>query len=53
MNKKKDNGGLVNETSADIIQAYPQRFGHFVSLPLPDIDGSLAEIDLHPVLWRP
>jgi predicted TIM-barrel fold metal-dependent hydrolase len=34
----------VNETSADIIREHPQRFGHFVSLPLPDIDGSLAEI---------
>jgi hypothetical protein len=31
----------INETSADIVREHPQRFGHFVSLPLPDIAGSL------------
>jgi len=34
----------INETSADIVREHPQRFGHFISLPLPDIDGSLDEI---------
>ena len=36
----------INETSADMVREHPQRFGHFISLPLPDIDGSLAEIAL-------
>jgi len=42
----------VNEAGAEIKRAHPDRFGQFASLPLPDIDGALAEIshafdDLH------
>ncbi|MEZ0114440.1 putative TIM-barrel fold metal-dependent hydrolase [Catenulispora sp. EB89] len=42
----------VNEAGAEIAHAHPDRFGHFASLPLPDLDGALAEIahafdDLH------
>lgn len=35
----------VNEFGAGVMGDHPGRFGHFASLPLPDIDGSLAEID--------
>jgi predicted TIM-barrel fold metal-dependent hydrolase len=34
----------VNEFGAGVAQKYPSRFGHFASLPLPDVAGSLAEL---------
>jgi predicted TIM-barrel fold metal-dependent hydrolase len=34
----------VNEFAADVLRAHPERFGHFASLPLPDVEGSLAEL---------
>ncbi|WP_410575401.1 amidohydrolase family protein [Amycolatopsis sp. cmx-4-61] len=34
----------VNDTGAEVRRAYPDRFGHFASLPLPDVDGALAEL---------
>ncbi|WP_326673820.1 amidohydrolase family protein [Streptomyces sp. NBC_01257] len=33
----------VNEFGAGVRSERPQRFGHFASLPLPDVEGSLAE----------
>jgi predicted TIM-barrel fold metal-dependent hydrolase len=35
----------VNEEAAAAVRAYPERFGHFASLPLPDVKGALAEIE--------
>jgi predicted TIM-barrel fold metal-dependent hydrolase len=35
----------VNEFAARMAQDYPGRFGTFASLPLPDIDAALDEID--------
>jgi predicted TIM-barrel fold metal-dependent hydrolase len=33
-----------NELSAELVRARPDRFGAFACLPLPDIDGSFAEL---------
>ncbi|ROS75416.1 amidohydrolase family protein [Cellulomonas sp. PhB143] len=33
----------VNEFGAGLRRERPDRFGHFASLPLPDVDGALAE----------
>ncbi|KAF7365013.1 Metallo-dependent hydrolase [Mycena venus] len=35
----------VNEFAADLKRRFPTKFGFFASLPLPDIDGALLEID--------
>lgn len=35
----------VNEEAAAAVRAYPERFGHFASLPLPDVEGALAEME--------
>ncbi len=35
----------VNELSADLIQERPERFGGYAALPLPDVDGSLRELE--------
>src|SRR5579863_2700436 len=34
----------VNEHAATLRSAYPARYGHFASVPMPDIDGTLVEI---------
>ncbi|GLP67373.1 hypothetical protein TUSST3_39950 [Streptomyces sp. TUS-ST3] len=34
----------VNEYTAELTRNHPGRFGNFVSLPLPDVDGTLEEI---------
>jgi predicted TIM-barrel fold metal-dependent hydrolase len=35
---------LCNEFAAKMVQDHPGRYGFFASLPMPDVDGSLAEI---------
>ena len=33
----------INEYTADLARRWPDRFGNFACLPLPDIEGSIAE----------
>jgi predicted TIM-barrel fold metal-dependent hydrolase len=34
----------VNDAGAKVVAKYPKRFGLFAALPMPDVDGSLAEL---------
>ena len=36
---------IVNDAGAQTVSDHPGRFGLFASLPVPDIDGALSEID--------
>ncbi|AYQ42212.1 amidohydrolase [Burkholderia aenigmatica] len=41
---KRDMARQVNEYVAGLVAKWPTRFGNFATLPLPDVDGTLAEI---------
>ncbi|OXI35798.1 2-hydroxy-1-naphthoic acid nonoxidative decarboxylase [Burkholderia aenigmatica] len=41
---KRDMARQVNEYVAGLVAQRPTRFGNFATLPLPDVDGTLAEI---------
>ena len=41
----RDLARYVNDEGARAVQLHPKRLGLFASLPLPDIDGSLREIE--------
>ena len=35
----------VNEYTAELVAKRPDRFGHFATVPLPDVDGALLELE--------
>jgi predicted TIM-barrel fold metal-dependent hydrolase len=35
----------VNEYTADLVAKRPDRFGNFATVPLPDVDGALSELE--------
>jgi predicted TIM-barrel fold metal-dependent hydrolase len=41
----RDLARRCNEYSAQLVHAYPQRFGAFAILPLPDVDAALRELE--------
>ncbi len=43
--QRRDMARQVNEYTAGLVAQHPGRFGNFATLPLPDLDGALAEID--------
>jgi len=43
--KRSDLARYCNEYAAKIMQDHPKRFGSFATLPLPDIDASLRELN--------
>ena len=41
----RDLARRCNEYSAQLMREYPDRFGAFASLPLPDVEGALNELE--------
>ncbi|WP_030263623.1 amidohydrolase family protein [Streptomyces violens] len=39
----RDLARAVNEYGAEVVKDHPDRFGHFASVPLPDVDAAVAE----------
>jgi predicted TIM-barrel fold metal-dependent hydrolase len=43
--ERRDMARRVNEYTADLVAKQPDRFGNFATLPLPDVDGALRELE--------
>ncbi|MGA9917526.1 MAG: amidohydrolase family protein [Paraburkholderia sp.] len=43
--EKRDMARRVNEYTAGLVAKHPDRFGNFATLPLPDIEGVILEIE--------
>ncbi|MEU2081279.1 amidohydrolase family protein [Streptomyces albus] len=41
--RARDLARAVNEYGAEVVKDFPDRFGHFASIPLPGIDAAVAE----------
>jgi 6-methylsalicylate decarboxylase len=41
--ERREMARRVNEYTADLVAKRPDRFGNLATLPLPDVDGALAE----------
>ena len=41
----RDLARRCNDASAHLVDAHPRRFGAFATLPLPDVDGALRELE--------
>jgi predicted TIM-barrel fold metal-dependent hydrolase len=44
-NERREMARRVNEYAADLVARRPDRFGNFATLPVPDIDGALRELE--------
>jgi len=43
--QRREMARRVNEYTADLVAKRPDRFGNFATLPLPDVEGSLRELE--------
>jgi serine/threonine protein kinase len=43
--ERREMARRVNEYTADLVAKRPDRFGNFATLPVPDVDGALREIE--------
>jgi 6-methylsalicylate decarboxylase len=43
--ERRDMARRVNEYTGNLVAKSPDRFGNFATLPLPDVDGALMEIE--------
>jgi 6-methylsalicylate decarboxylase len=43
--ERRDMARRINEYTADLVAKRPDRFGNFATVPLPDVDGALAELE--------
>ena len=43
--ERREMARRINEYTADLVAERPDRFGSFATLPLPDVDGALAEAE--------
>ena len=43
--ERRDLARKVNEYTADLVKKHPSRFGNFATVPLPDVEGAVAEVD--------
>jgi 6-methylsalicylate decarboxylase len=43
--ERREMARRINEYTAELVGRQPDRFGAFATLPLPDVDGALAEIE--------
>ncbi|WP_370937731.1 amidohydrolase family protein [Amycolatopsis sp. cg13] len=42
---RRETARRVNEYTAELVRERPDRFGLFATVPLPDVDGAVAEVD--------
>ncbi|MBU5411310.1 amidohydrolase family protein [Serratia ureilytica] len=42
---RRDMARKVNEYTADLVAKYPTRFGNFATVPLPDVEGAVLEVE--------
>ncbi|EYT82114.1 amidohydrolase [Streptomyces sp. Tu 6176] len=43
--ERRDMARRVNEYVAELVTRYPDRFGNFATVPLPDVEGAVAEAE--------
>jgi hypothetical protein len=43
--ERREMARRVNEYTAELVERRPDRFGNFATLPVPDIDGALRELE--------